>query len=411
MTRIRTFKNRNTAGSVAHSWSNGLPSVIEGTRVYSENDTMVDYVIKNFRKRSANGEIFNNPMSRTTVHQEPGSGTRSAYRLSDGVTMSSTGDIVGWLKAADRASGPNAPSSFLETVRKMRDNALLHAIAGIDKPDFAFGEDLLEIRKTVETLRRPLALFDDLNRTFARSQSRLIGRGFTVAQATSMTWLQLRYKYRQLMISYGNIVESELVSREPKQPVRKTSRGKYEQSYNVQTSPVYGPRTYGFSNSGSVKGRYGILYQINPPSRPGLDRINEFNRRNGLRLSDVPKSLWAIVPYSWVIDRFVNVSNLIQAYANLSRPGLVVLAAWHTVTSVTETQAAVLSDNSPGWSVSFGASSQVLRTTSKTRTPVSIGFSSIPLPKYTGETWSNLEHVADLTALAVQNLARLLRKR
>lgn len=63
-----------------------------------------------------------------------------------------------------------------------------------------------------------------------------------------------------------------------------------------------------------------IFYEVDNP----IDSWPEFL---GLRPKDIPKGIWAVLPYSWVVDRFVNISSSIGALTNLLDPGVHVLGA------------------------------------------------------------------------------------
>jgi len=51
----------------------------------------------------------------------------------------------------------------------------------------------------------------------------------------------------------------------------------------------------------------------------------------GLRFKDIPATFWAVQPLSFMVDRFINISDFISGGMNLLDPNVKVLGAW-TVT-------------------------------------------------------------------------------
>jgi hypothetical protein len=59
------------------------------------------------------------------------------------------------------------------------------------------------------------------------------------------------------------------------------------------------------------------------------ENLNDANRRRmGLRLSDVPSALWELVPWSFVVDRFVSVGKWLDAIT--PKPNVRILGTWTT---------------------------------------------------------------------------------
>lgn len=50
----------------------------------------------------------------------------------------------------------------------------------------------------------------------------------------------------------------------------------------------------------------------------------------GMRLKDLPVTAWNLVPYSWLVDQFVNVSTFIDALVNMSDPSITIWSGFCT---------------------------------------------------------------------------------
>jgi hypothetical protein len=86
-----------------------------------------------------------------------------------------------------------------------------------------------------------------------------------------------------------------------------------------------GNRTYYKSSRIAVGVLYDVTNQTAPEALMGI---------LGTRPRDVPATLWEIVPYSFVVDWFVNVGDWLQAITPV--PGITVRGHW--ATTVTETE-------------------------------------------------------------------------
>lgn len=65
----------------------------------------------------------------------------------------------------------------------------------------------------------------------------------------------------------------------------------------------------------------GILYSVSNP-------LQGFRFKYGLRNKDIPVTIWAVVPYSFMIDRVFHISAALRAVTNLADPDVHILAAW-----------------------------------------------------------------------------------
>jgi hypothetical protein len=72
-------------------------------------------------------------------------------------------------------------------------------------------------------------------------------------------------------------------------------------------------------SSGSV--RAGILYEVENP-------VVNLQYKYGLRFKVIPTTFWAVMPLSFMVDRFYHISNFFSGVSNLLDPNVKILGAW-----------------------------------------------------------------------------------
>lgn len=296
---------------------------------------MTDFVTKRFKELSANGQIVNTPMSqditKCMIFQEDGCSFRATYP-----SITYYGFITGpWLSmmpktrdsirshvmyACDTTLGldPDRAGLIVEASTQARANK--------DKPDFSGLVSLGELRETLRYLRNPfqggLVLASKLERQVGRRSSSSGDK----ASALAGLYLGFRYGLRPLVKEIENALETlhNVLGR----PIRQTYRGKA-----VGTDE--GSQTSIANNGGitctetlyckrTITVRCGFLEQYEVDS--GL------NERWGMRLSDLPQSLWELIPLSFLVDWVANVRAFIGALS--PSMGSKTLAGWTTIRDV-----------------------------------------------------------------------------
>lgn len=381
-----------------YNWtqSNGSSGSIH-TMDYDSGDIMDDVVIPKFKERSLRGEVFNNPMSHRKYSWGIGSGTRTAeYLLTPPSSQTATGDIVGYfLKNDDVLRVAGLQTGKLDSSAK-RDNAIITAASRIDKTPYAMMEDLFEVRESIKLLRDPLMLAKDLTKIYRRKRNTLIKRGVDSVEAASTAWLSVRYGYRPVISTAMKLFDS-WQDRSPAPPIRRTSRSTYQHRDNQTGMCVINNRTYQWNINRSVSGRVGILYtDINPCSG--------WQWKYGLRSKDIPKNIWAVMPYTWVSDRFIDIGSFIGAFTNLVDPSISVLSAWTTEDYSYDEIIAYVKDDSPNWKITLSTAPRTFKWHEKSRTPIPMSVGSLPMPKLVLDSLGDIQQVADLFSLIGQRL-------
>lgn len=310
-----------------------LGSVVE----YQKISTIDDVVTPNFRQKMKRGEIVNNPCVMSVVETIT---TPSTYAvLNNGepgyVDGASSGGSTFRRYHDTHGAYPDVADLDIE---EGEDVAKLYALANIDSTPYSFAEDLAELRETARFLRGHAHRFEKLARRFAKEKQRLVRkyeslrtlnqaeRARLLAEALSGLWATYRFVLTPLAQSMTDLLEAWNTKTDPL-PLRLIARGKYEDEETVSDTHVV-VKSNTFTSKYVCKQeldvRAGILYENINPTRG-------FRFKYGLRNKDIPVTLWNVVPLSFMVDRFFNISAAIKALTNLSDPSIKILAGWTTV--------------------------------------------------------------------------------
>ncbi len=305
------------------------PSGLLGT----SSETIDDFVVKDYRARIAAGEVINNPCTYTsTTLKSAGSYSFLIRRdKKDYRNKGSSGSLTWTMLDKQFAKGlltqsiPVLDGATLEKICKHK------ALSYIDDTPYGFMEDVFEIRETLRFLKNPVKSLADLSRSFRKDIRKgkveygLVGK--KQADALADLWLTYRFAASPLLRSINDATEV-LSGSLADHPVleRRTARGISSLadggSFPINRSSNSWSCSYDRSSVRTLQGSAGILYQVDNPAAniPSL---------LGFRAQDLPETLWAIVPYSFMVDRVLDISGAIRGITNLSNPNVKVLAAWY----------------------------------------------------------------------------------
>jgi len=290
------------------------------------------------------------------------------------------------------------------------DLAYIDAMAKVDKSNYAFMEDIAEFRKTIDTVKSLFnktsalhRLLDNRTKEYVSYYTKKYGYkgGDAYARASAKAWLEMRYAFRPIIISLKNI--AEFVNSDSKDSkVLNTAR-----STKTKTEVINSSAQVRVGN----EFEYDVTTVTNITTSVTVGIIyNNFNKQGilkdlGLRGRDVPKTLWALMPYSWVMDHFINVSKLIDAEVSAVDPGIQYLGIWET-TKIVRTQLTVKSNlrvtsyGQPFWSASGGGSTSFEREVSYSRKRIDPRFPLIHL-RPTFHLRTDTAFITDLLSLII----------
>jgi hypothetical protein len=313
-----------------------------------------------------------------------------------------------WGDLSAYASGASSPPSIFVNESAMRDVALVKAYAKMNESSVNGGEIFTELGKTVAMLRHPFRSAGKLaQEMFQFKRQRMRKRLRTAAQAASDAWLEYRYGWRPLVLDTATIIEkAHTVMDSPAKRglVARSSVGDRVDSTSHYTDldGGYGRKFKGtISLSQDIRVSAGVRYNV-ASQTTGENLSSLF----GTRPRDVPGLIWDLIPYSFVVDWFVDVGGWLEAVT--PNPAITVGQSWvTTVKKSISTHTPEIQEWKAGtasYTGSLGSSTIYSDTVSRIPGP------SLPFtPVLTGTTLSAL-HSVDAVALLCKPLLGALRR-
>lgn len=427
-------RSLDSSRSIATKWrwgstvSNPNPAWSTGTGFARKSvKTMVDYVTPQFKKLSSAGSIVNNPMSSTKLDYETGFGP---YLVSQ-VNNTSTGDRnFGDLRAAEFPAPITAamlPSIATlcgapDVLPNMIVRASTDCMAKVGSSKNQSLTSLGEIRETIAFLRNPIGQGLKLANSIENRLSRRVLRGErygpgvlrrrldrentkSVYEECSSLYLEMMYGLRPLVSEISQYA-SELSDRNVwRQPPRETARAREEHSYVGNYS-----RT---TSESGITYTEDILYHRETRVRTGCmyhwwADVDSANRFWGTRFTDIPSTLWALTPSSFVLDWFFNTNKFIQAITPMY--GLAHDATWTSIEIVHTVTRNLRDHKVTGWTTTgaTGGSSATLKYVERSRDPkIKIGLAPTQVTSGLADLGSS--QAASLFAMFTQRITPLIR--
>jgi hypothetical protein len=342
MTRIRNKTLQPIINDYQHL-KNGVPDGPPNPCVlFSGTRNMEDVVTSNYAQRIARGDIINNPCTFHSNTTMCGGGSYVAIGTSapfDTFSNTGAGSLTYHISdvAGHTIRGTVPPN--LVMVEGDLAQAKADAISRIDPVPYNLGEDVFEFRETLKFLRNPIKPLLALGKQFKKDARKHKNFGTNLNQALSDTWLSYRFAATPLIRSVLDVIEI-FTDPEPPTPPRAIARGSSKTSDEASDEPNLTIYTYSRKGSYESKVTAQILYEV-------INPMHSLRTATGFRASDLPETLWAIVPYSFMVDRIVNISDFVRGMTNLSNPYVKVLAASTTKRTKTVSTVKLLSQNSP----------------------------------------------------------------
>lgn len=302
---------------------------------------MYDHVTPAFREMSAAGLLINNPVSskKCTFSGVSQTGWGHQNPNANPAVDEWKGDFSYMLTWWQGALGNTEPSPLCDASGLIT-AAVTKAMANVNKPVVQGLAFLGELQDTIDLLRHPFAALTKFFRKPLAKQ-RIYGKvtsggnrhgyGYTTAWqinrnaaigAIASQYLAFQFGVKPLMHDIEGIVEA-LVFRHP-EVLRQTARGKMVDSRSSFTT---GYATTGFVEAGmrtdideELTVRAGVLYAFKGESATSA---------LGVRLSDIPSAAWELLPWSFVIDWFVNVGDVVAGLTAMCTNDL--LTQWITI--------------------------------------------------------------------------------
>lgn len=419
MTSTPRTRNRNqtdvTGYGYSTPWPSGTPVTTYGPYLEDRSlEQMDDVVTERFHERMRDGEIINNPCTYTKeTHTTSGSAYGKHTDLTGTWGWIETGLMTQYYHSLCNKAILYANCPEPQVTGCSEQEAKLRALSNMDTTPYAFGEDVLEIRETAKFLRRPLASIADLGTSFQhayrRAKRKIKRKGQTslsakqVALAHANVYLQYRFALSPLVRSCQDALEA-YAAVHPRIPERLTARGFSKGSARSEDSPQYdagSASTYWFDlNRVKTEDFHAsILYTVSNP-------VQDLKWKLGFRAKDIPTTLWQIVPYSFMVDRMLDITSFSEACLNLADPNVKILAASSRSKSDYVDIYRLTDVTNPNYPGSLSGEQHAHRYFTYTRVPWSPSFfDTIPPFKPEGLV-QEVTQIADLAALILQRFAR-----
>jgi hypothetical protein len=245
------------------------------------------------------------------------------------------------------------PTWFATRVNDAKASTLTKAYAKVEEECLQGLVALAEARKTVQMLASPFARSRELITLVSerskkilgqmRSNTRRPGAGAGVKNADDSrkafeaAWLETRFGWRPVLADLAGAFEAyaERNWAQDVMPVRKVVRAseivEWDSGsflYEVVPPPKYLSTCKMVGQSTKrTKISSGVLYEVSNESTHDAAR-----QLLGLRLADVPAAAYELVPYGFVVDRFIKVGTWLKAIT--PKPNVSVKGAWTTTVEV-----------------------------------------------------------------------------
>lgn len=316
--RTRTRDSRTLCPPYTRKYGTGPKVVYNSETVYTGVlETVKDNEAPNFRARMRSGQIILNEMYSTRDERS---------NVCDKITFQdpgwSAGDCVWEGNNARRLEGTTVTlaTSALSAVGASSQNSLVRAYSKMNRTDIMGGELLKDLGSTLGMLRKPFSTAQDLLGRMVKNRSRHAGKtAQSFAKATANTWLEYRYGWRPLIGDARTVIK--LANRNRTEAFVKGRRVVHGTDEVVTTNS---PRTCqswlydgwltvnlnGFAyDTHTCRASSGIYFVLSEPS----SEAERWSRSLGMTSKDIVPTIWECIPYSFVVDWFVDVGGWLQA--------------------------------------------------------------------------------------------------
>lgn len=381
------------------SWGdpwNSLPRLVkDGQRL------CVDTVTPGFFQKIRRGEIINNPcLIQHDSREQLGLAVLHRTHKTAGSWFTMVGPLTA--QCMEVYGSPALPDVTLLPLADAVGIAKAKALANVDSAWSAFGEDALELRETLQFLANPLKSVCGVGKEFQRLlRQRKTANIGQLADAAASLWLEYRFALSPLVNSIDQAMkvalrrESVLTER---RSVHGTSFSEGKTSANaIQNTSDGNAITWKQEVEKEQLVRAYIIYEVTNP-------VDDWKTRYGFRWKDWPKTLWNIMPLSFMVDRLIDLSTTVGGLMNFLDPSIKLLAAGYTSKLNVQTTETVVAFEKPStWSTALSSDNGfVTKRGNYQRYMWNPTIWDIVPPPQLGGLVSDITKVTDLAALAVQ---------
>lgn len=187
-----------------------------------------------------------------------------------------------------------------------------------------------ELHKTVGMVKTPFGQARNLLDQMTRRYRSLLKRGVDATSAASKAWLEYRMGWKPVLYDLSNIAKAVKIQLTKTDfEYDRTYRSHIDQQWSgagSKDSSGWAFSKLGWTTAYSAKHSAGVIIRENlfeEQSRP-------WQQIFGVQLHDVAPAVWELMPYSFVVDRFLDVQTWLEAIQ--PRPNTKVMFSWQTTT-------------------------------------------------------------------------------
>jgi hypothetical protein len=362
---------------------------------------MLDWSVPNFRRLMRSGAVVMNDcrLVNNTVKRS-GGGVYHATRPGRISDVSGSGSLTTFYTTLLGASTKPIPTINLTDLEW---EAMNRALANVDKAPYSVAEDAATIRQTLNYLRNPVRSFYNLAKQFERdlkglhSMYKRGNRRRPRLALISDLWLEHRFAFSPTVRSISNVISSlEGADR---------AHGSIKSAHGVATRPQAIARdevlvsqfTFRRESTNTAECKATVLYTSASPLR-------EWQYKYGLRAKDVPELMWDLFPYSFMIDRVVDIGSAIRGFTNLIDPSVKILSGCVTLKQTTSASISCIKQVASGWTISISPDTDTYENFVYDRKKWTPTFANVIPPVLPGGLIRDATSIADLLSLGLQKL-------
>lgn len=288
--------------------------------------------------------------------------------------------------------------------------------------NYAFGEDMAEVRETLQFIRSPFRSLRRLVNNFSRDVSRKkITSPGKHAKNVAAAWSEYRFAFRPLIRSVDDALAASA------DYFHKRSEDRYirfaESMSSSARSTTGGPTTKNLPHSGYSTTSWALYVQslrsVEIAVTVGIKVFHQdhdsFSSLIGVRGRDIPLVLWEVFPLTFLFDRFYDVSSWLRASSNFLSANVSFAGGWVSsrTTDRRTRRYSNISSSFPAFNYARPTSTKPWATETFTysREPWVPQLSEARPPALAGRLVSSLTSTADLAAVLTTRMSRAVRSR
>lgn len=404
--RTRSEAEYGPNGTITHTKTDG--SIGQQTPVtvkMSEyTSVMSDYLTPGWPQPLKEDAVVNNPCSMTkSFVRRSGGGHYRAVRIGNPALWSEfagDGSLTSFLRA--KVVIPLLTNGGLIPLSDQKQLTQIRALSSINKAPYAVTEDLATIRQTLKLLRHPFQTLNRVSRRFEiarKGLSAIRKKNYYRTNALASLWLEYRFAFQPAVRAASTILSSLEAGVRKNNPIETAHSSDTRESKGRDYYPSPTAINYHAERSAKTSRtvRSVVQYRTQPP-------LQEWKRKYGLRISDVPELMWDLFPYSFMVDRLIDVGASVRAFTNFGDPSIVILGGTTSVTTIVEQTISVVKQVHPSYDVTIVPDTDSFRTETYVREVWKPSVLDLFPPFIPEDIVKNATSTADLAALILQRI-------